>query len=125
MEQQNELKIGISNEEAPVLKPMNVKILDVEVREEGKVKKGKIVWCQVKHPDSTEPIKISSVKYELNGKLDTAGLWINLNKDGLIRKGSALAVFLNSVGAKTIEELKGKDITTTQDDKGYLCFKAY
>jgi len=121
---QDELKIGIGNEEAVTLKPAPVKIVSVEVGEFGK-KLSKKVTCSVKHPDASEPIHISSVKYESKGKLETSGLWINKDSKGLIRKGSALAVFLNSIGSKTIEELKDKEIQTAQDEKGYLCFKAY
>lgn len=125
MEQQDELKTEIGNEDAITLKPTNIKILNVHAEEKGEKKKGKIVICECKHPDAAEPIHISAVKYELKGKLDTAGLWINLDSKKLIRKGSALAVFLNSVGVKTIEGLKDKEVSTTTDDKGYLCFKAY
>jgi hypothetical protein len=125
MEQQEELKIGIGNEEAITLKPVNVKIQDVKVEEVGTTKKGKKVICACKHPDNELPIKISAVKYEKKGKLETSGLWVNLDSKKLIRKDSALAVFLNSVGAKTIEELKDKSIGTCTDEKGYLCFKAY
>jgi len=121
---QDELKTEIGNEEAVTLKPANVKIISVEVGEFGK-KLSKKVTCLVKHPDASEPIHISAVKYESKGKLETSGLWINKDSKGLIRKGSALAVFLNSVGAKTIEQLKDKEIQTAQDEKGYLCFKAY
>jgi hypothetical protein len=123
-ENQDELKIGIGNEEAVTLKPTIVKVLSVEVGTFGN-KNSKKVVCEVKHPDSEQPIKISSVKYESKKNLETSGLWVNKDSKGLIRKGSALAVFLNSIGAKSIEEVKGKEIQTAQDDKGYLCFKAY
>lgn len=123
-ENQDELKIGIGNEEAITLKPVIVKVLSVEVKPFGK-KNSKKVVCEVKHPDAEQPIHISSVKYELKKNLETSGLWVNLDSKKLIQKGSALAVFLNSIGAKSIEEINGKEIQTAQDDKGYLCFKAY
>lgn len=124
MEAQNELKIGIGNEEATTLKPSNVKILDVIVSELG-VKKSKKVVCKCKHPDKEETINISALKYEHNGKLEVSGLWVNKDSKGLIRKGSALAVFLQGNGANIISDLIGKDVQTTTDEKGYLCFKAY
>jgi len=124
MEQQSELKIGIGNEEAITLKPTNVKIQDARIEEVG-LKKAKKVICMCKHPDKVETIQISAVKYEVKGKLDTVGLWFNKDNKDLIRKGCALAIFLNSVGAKNIEELKNKEVSTTTDEKGYLCFKAY
>src|SRR3990167_7071279 len=126
MVETNETLLTIGNEEAITLKPSNVKILSVETGEFGKEKKkGTKVTCLCKHPDASEPIHISSVKYLVKDKIETAGLWINKDSKGLIRKGSALAVFLNSVGAKTIAELKDKEVQTIQDDKGYLVFKAY
>jgi len=100
-ENQDELKIGIGNEEAVTLKPTIVKVLSVEVGTFGN-KNSKKVVCEVKHPDSEQPIKISSVKYESKKNLETSGLWVNKDSKGLIRKGSALAVFLNSIGAKSI-----------------------
>ena len=127
-ETQDELKLGIGNEEAVNLKPAKVKILAVEVKEvlsrDGK-KKSKKVVCTCLHPAKKEPVVISSVKYENKGKLETSGLWVNKDNQGLIRKGSALAVFMQNIGAKIISKLAEKDIETTTDDKGYLCFKAY
>ena len=123
-ETQDELNLGIGNEEAVTLKPVVVEVISVSIEEFGK-KLSKKVVCEVKHPDASETIKISGVKYENKGKLDTSGLWVNKDSKGLIRKGSALAVFLNSIGAKTIEEVKGMKIATAQDDKGYLVFKSY
>lgn len=123
-ETQDELKIGIGNKEALTLKPAVLEILKVSIGEFGDKKARKVI-CEVKHPDAQENIGISGVKYENKGKLEVSGLWINKDDTGLIRKGSALAVFLNSVGAKTIEELIGMKIQTIQDEKGYLVFKAY
>lgn len=123
-QKQQELNIGIGNEEAVTLKPTKVKILSLTIEEVG-TKKAKKVICEVKHPDSENPIKISSVKYESKKNLETSGLWVNLDSKKMIRKGSALAVFMQSVGATTIAELLEKEPDTAQDDKGYLCFKAY
>jgi len=124
METQDELKLEIGNEEAATLKPAIVKIMDVKVEEVG-TKKSRKVICPSKHPDAEELINISAVKFESKRKLDTVGLWINKDSKGLIRKGSALAVFMQSQGCKTIDQLKGRDVMTISDEKGYLCFKAY
>jgi hypothetical protein len=124
MVETNELKLGIGNEEAVTLKPTRVKIISLSVEEVG-VKKSKKVICLCKHPDNEEPIKISSVKYENKGKLEVSGLWVNKDSKGLIRKGSALAIFLQNQGASIIEQLAGKEVSTATDDKGYLTFKAY
>ena len=124
MEQQNELKLGIGTEEAITLKPTTLKILSVEIKEVGE-KKSKKVVCSCKHPDAELPIQISSIKYEAKGKLEVSGLWVNLDSKKLIRKGSALAVFLQQLGCSTIEQLAGKEAITTTDEKGYLTFKSY
>ena len=119
------LKIGIGNEEATTqLKPARIKIVGGKVEEVG-AKKTKKVVCLCKHPDREEPISISAVKYENKGKLEVAGLWLNTDSKGLIKKGCALAVFMQHIGASTIDQLVGKEIETTTDDKGYLCFKSY
>ena len=124
MVEQQELKLGIGTEEAITLKPAILKIEKVETQTLGE-KKSKKVVCYCKHPDNAELIQISSVKYEIKGKLETAGLWVNLDNKGLIRKGSALAVFLTQYNCKTAEELANKEIPTITDEKGYLVFKAY
>ena len=122
MEEQNELKLKIGNEEAVTLKPGKVKILNISAEEIGK---GKKVICESKHPDNEEPIKISAIKYEKKGKLERSGTWLNLDSKGLIRKGSALAVLLSFLKCQTPEELKDKEIETVQDEAGYLVFKCY
>ena len=121
---QDELKIGIGNEEAITLKPTSVKVVKVEIGEYG-AKKSKKVVCFAKHPDTEEPISISSVKYEVKGKLEVSGLWLNKDSKGLIRKGSALALFLQNQGCKMVEELNGKEVATATDENGYLVFKGY
>lgn len=123
-EQQNELQIGIGTEEAVTLKPAVVEVVNVAIEELG-AKKSKKVICEVKHPEADGTIKISGVKYENKGKLEVSGLWVNLDSANMIRKGSALAVFLTTTGAANPEALKGKKIQTAHDDKGYLVFKAY
>ena len=133
MEIQDELNLGIGTEEAVTLKPANVKIVNVKIEpigdknDKGEIikKKGEKVSCEVKHPEKEENIKISSIKYENKGKLETSGLWINKDSEGKIRKGSALAVFMNLLKASTIADLKDKETGTCLDDKGYLSFKAY
>ena len=124
METQNELTTEIGTEEATTLKPGKVKIELVEIQEVGEKKSKKIV-CACKHPDKAENISISAVKYENKGKLEVSGLWVNKDNAGMIRKGSALAVFMLKTSSKTPVELTSKEAETTLDEKGYLCFKGY
>lgn len=124
--QEELMKLKIGNEEKVALKPAIVKVLKVEIQDvDVKGKKNKKVSCEVSHPDTSEPIHISAVKFENKGKLIVGGLWINLDSKNQIRKGSALAILLNSQKAETIEELQNKEITTTLDERNFLCFKAY
>lgn len=113
-------KIGCK--EQAKLEPKIVEIVSVEIKEIGK---GNKVICMVKHPDKDEPIQISGAKLEVKGKLEYQGLWVNLDEDKLIRKNSALAKSMVFFGAGNIKELVGKSIMTTEDDGGYLVFKAY
>ena len=125
METQNELEIGIGNieQEKQTLKPTKVKIVKVEIVDVEKAKSKK-VQIEVKHPDKEETIKLSSVAY-LDGKqIVNKGLLFNLDKEGNILKGSALAVLLNKLNVKNLKELEGKEADTDLDGK-YLCFKAY
>ena len=119
-----ELHTKIGNEEAIKLKPLVVIVKEVKLEEVG-TKKAKKLICSAQHPEADSLIKISSIKWENKGKLEVSGLWYNLDSKKLIRKGSALATFLNSMGVSEIAELVGKSINTVLDDKGYLAFKGY
>ena len=112
----------MDSEKKEVLEPKKVKIVEVSLRDTAK---GKILSCISKHPDKDEPIKISSLSYLKDKKVITGGLWFSLDSDEKIQKGSALAIFLKKLGAKTPKELEGKEAETELDDKEWLCFKAY
>lgn len=125
MTTKEELEIGIGTEETITLKPLTVVIKEINVEEIGE-KKAKKVVCSVQHPDKLEPVKISSVKWESGkGKLEISGLWLNKDSKGQIRKGSALAVFMQMKGAKVLGDLVMKSSETVLDEKGYLALKAY
>jgi len=125
MNEQETLNKGIGTinpEKKEVLKPKEVKIVKISLRD---TKKGKIVNCEAKHPDKEENINISSVAYLRDKQVVNGGLWFSLDKEENIQKGSALAIFLDSLNAKTLGELEGKEVKTELDDKEWLCFKAY
>jgi len=125
METQENLEtVGIGTKEMQQLKPATVKIVKAEISEVGD-KKNKKVVCTSKHPDREETISISSVKYAVKNVLKESGLWFNQDEDNNIRKGSALAVLLEKTNSANIKELEGKEIETEEDEKGFLCFKAY
>ena len=114
----------IGTKESTTVKPAIVKIVKATVEAVGDKGSLKLV-LEVKHPDKQETIKISSVKFEKKGKLESSGLWCNLDEDKNVKKGSALATLISFLGCKTIRELEGKECNTIEDDTGYLIFKAY
>jgi len=125
MEEQIALKKEIGTlepEKKEVLAPKKVKIVKVSLRD---TKKGKIVNCESQHPGKEEPINISSLVYLRDKQVVNGGLWLSLDKDENIQKGSALATFMSKLGATTLQSLEGKEVETELDDKEWLCFKAY
>jgi len=124
METQDVLNVETGTKEVTTVSPKPVKIVKVTIEEVGEKKNQKAVF-EVKHPDKEETIHISSVKYEVKGKLNLSGTWINLDEDKMLRKGSATSTFLAFLNVKTLKETEGKEVSTAEDEKGYLCFKAY
>ena len=125
MQEQTELnkEIGTTEpERKEALEPKKVKIVGVNLRE---TKKGKIIECEVKHPDKEEPIHISSLSYIRDKQIIFGGLWFTLDKEENIQKGSALATFMKKLESSKPSELVGKEVETELDDKEWLCFKAY
>ncbi len=98
--------------------------MKVEIIEVGE-KQNKKVNCSVSHPDYSDgTITMSSASYLKDKKVVNTGLWYNLDKESKIQKCSALAIFMNSVGAKSLKELEGKEVDTELEGN-YLCFRAY
>ena len=124
MEQQ-ELEKGIGNiePERKTLQPKKVKIERIEIVEVGE-KKNKKVNIAVKHPDKEETINLSSVNLLIDKKVRTIGLWYNLDSDGNLQKGSALAEFLTFTNSKNLKDLSGKEVDTDLEGN-FLCFRAY
>jgi len=118
-----EKEIGTLEQERKSLEPKKVKIVKVEIQEVGDKKNKKLV-CQVEHPDADVPIAMSSVSYLKDKKVVTTGLWFNLDKEGNILKGSALAIFLTAVGVKNPKSLEGLEVPTELEGN-YLGFRAY
>ena len=130
-----QLKFGISNEEAKIsLKPARVKIVGGKVEEVGAKKTPKLILL-CKHPDKQEPIGISAAAIGISkGKPEVSGLWMYYKKDAegkvtkeleLPRKGSPIAAIMDVTKTSTIDQLTGKDIDTVDGGDGYLAFKAY
>ncbi len=125
MENQDILNLETGTKEIEKLSPKEVKIEKVEIELVGEKGNQKAVFS-AKHPARDEVIKISGVKYESKGgKLVTSGTWINYDEDDKLRKGSALANFIAFKNVKVLTEFVGLSLETTEDEKGYLCFKGY
>lgn len=86
---------------------------------------GKKLVIMAKHPDKEEVIKISSVKILKGDTVTSVTMWVTLDSDGNLQKGSAIARILEQFNVKTLNELEGKTIQTDLDKGGYLCIKAY
>lgn len=122
---QQELDKSIGTEEPKkkeVLEPKKVKIVEVSFRD---TTKGKIVDCEAEYPGREDHIHLSSVSYIRDKQVVVSGLWYTLDSKENIQKGSALAVFMNKLNAKTLGKLKGKEAETELDENKWLCFKAY
>ncbi len=127
MEDQEILNLETGTKEIEKLSPKEVKIEKVEIQNVTFGDKiNQKAMFSVKHPDRDEIIQISSVKFEAKGgKLITSGLWVNFDEDNKLRKGSALANFIAFKNIKVLSDLVNVRLETTEDEKGYLCFKGY
>jgi hypothetical protein len=131
----DQLNIGISNEEAKItLKPAKIKVVSGGVEEVGAKKTPKLI-LKCKHPDKNETISISAVAVGISkGKPEVSGLWMFYKKDdkGINtkeldspRKGSPIALLMQTANVTSISQLTGKEIDTVDGGDGYLAFKAY
>jgi hypothetical protein len=123
-------KIGVGTKENQKLKPAKVKILGVKIQTEkkdGTELKSPIAHILCKHPDREETLELTKIKYEKNGKLEIATLWVNLDEEGKFSKGSALSELLRYTKSDTPEAMTGKEVDTMEQSKEdtYLCIKAY
>ncbi len=116
-------EIGTIELESQTLEAKKVTIVSVTIDKIEKAKSNKLN-CLVKHPDKEEPIKISSIAALEEKSVKNKGLWLNLDKDKNIQKGSAVAILLEKTNSQNINDLVGKEIETELDGK-FLCFKMY
>lgn len=126
-ETQTDLKKAvIGTKEVVALTPKKVKIEKAQIETIGEGSKAfKKVVCSVKHPDKEELINVSSVQFIQKTNVKTSGLWVKMDDENKIQKGSALALLLTHLGCANIEALEGRDCDTIEDEKGFLCLKAY
>lgn len=77
------------------------------------------------HPDSKEPVNISSIKFLVGDKLKQSGLWAKRDSEGKLPSKSAIVHLIRFKGKNTIKELIGEQFDTILDDSGYLLIKCY
>jgi len=114
----------IGNKELERLKAKDVTVVHAKFEEKGE-KKNTLLVLSTKHPDQNELLDLTKVQFIDGKNVKTVGLWISLDEDENIQKGSSTARFLEFYNVKNISELKDKVLHTVLDDKGYLCIKAY
>ncbi len=80
-----------------------------------------------KHPDQEDPIKLSSAKFIKGTSVKVDSLWINLDEEENLQKGSTISELLSYYEVATIKELEGKELKTDyqSETNKYLCFKCY
>lgn len=115
---------AIGNKEIKKLEEKDVTVVHATVDEKGE-KKNLLLSLSVKHPDKEELINLSQVQLIDGKNVKTVGLWVNLDEDKNIQKGSVLNKFMDFYKIKVLTELKDLILHTVYDTKGYLCIKAY
>jgi hypothetical protein len=101
-------KKGTKEEDKPKSKPIGHKLLLI---------------C--KHPDKEEPIKISEMRFIVGESVKTSTIWINVDEDGNIQKGSTVAVLLEKAQVENVNMLVKKTLPTELDINKFLAIKAY
>lgn len=119
-----QLEVGTIEREREMLEPKKVKIVNWSKKTVEKAHADKIEF-EVKHPDKDEVIRISAVSFLRDKSVITLATWVNLDKENKIEKGSALAILIDKLGVKNLDELKEKEVDTETDDRGFLVFKVY
>lgn len=101
-------KKGTQEEDKPKNKPVGHKL---------------VLIC--KHPDKEETIKISEMKFISGESIKTSTIWINVDDDGNVQKGSTIAVLLEKANSPNVNGLVGKTLPTDLDANKFLAIKAY
>ena len=78
-----------------------------------------------KHPDKDELIKISEMVFVAGKTLKTSTIWINIDDEGNIQKGSIIATLLEKYKAPNVNALEGMTLQTELDENRFLAIKAY
>lgn len=136
MEQQDEsiFSQGIGDKESKrILQPKSVivmgrsveKIIGKPTGKNAGKEVGKKLVLLIKHPDKEEIVKISQIVIIVGKSVKTSTLWLSVDDDGKIQKGSEIAILLEKYNAKNIEELVGMTLQTETGEDKFLAIKGY
>lgn len=114
--------VVLSKEAEPIFK----KGTSPEEKASGNAKQvGRKLVLVCKHPDKEEPIKISEMVFVAGKTIKTSTIWINVDVDGNIEKGSNIAILLEKYQVPNVNALEGKTLQTELDENKFLAIKAY
>jgi hypothetical protein len=99
---------GTKEEDKPKTKPIGHKL---------------VLIC--KHPDKQELIKISELIFVAGKTIKTTTMWIKVDEDGNVEKGSIISYLLEKYQVPNINALEGKTLQTELDENKFLAIKAY
>jgi len=118
--------VGIG-EDKPQVEPKRVLIEDYKIEDvKFGTEESKKLVLQVKHPDIPDKqIEISGAKYQSGDKLKISGLWFKLDSDNKLPYNSALGNMLRFLKKVKVSDMKGDQVDTVADERGYLVVKAY
>jgi len=113
-------------EDKPQVTAKTVVIEDIRQEEVnfGNDKSNKLVLV-VKHPDIQDTLEISGAECRYGDKIKSSGLWLKLDSENKLPYNCAVAQLLRHKGKGKVRDLKGEQIETVTDQKGYLQVKAY
>lgn len=135
MEQENipdvaNKKVGTIEPKKNILEPKQVEIIAIQEQtkksDDTKMKKP-LVNVMCKHPDKDELIKISKIKIVSNDKVFVKSLWVVEDDDNNFQKGGAVDDLLKFMKKDCLADCYNCKIDTVaeDDDKPFLCLKAY
>ena len=118
--------VGIG-EDKPQVEAKRVLVEDYRIEDvKFGTEESKKLVLQVKHPDIADrQIEISGAKYLSNDKLKVSGLWFKLDSENKLPYNSAIGNMLRFLKKAKVSDLKGEQVETVADERGYLVVKAY
>lgn len=102
-----------------------INVIDVFKRGSETEVVGKKLVLSCKHPDREELIKISQIKFLKGEVVKTSTIWVNMDSDDQLQKGSTVDMILKMFKVTKLSEGLEKTLPTDLDAAGYLCIKAY